>query len=53
MTGIKIFGLQAVPLMEDLAEFKSLEDEGRRTAFSKFVKRQKVCCVTDVFARLI
>lgn len=29
--------------MQDLPEFKALEDEeGRRAAFSKFVKRQKV-----------
>ncbi|CAL1714843.1 unnamed protein product [Somion occarium] len=33
---------EAVPLMQDLPEFKALEDEeGRRAAFSKFVKRQK------------
>lgn len=30
--------------MEDLAEFKALEDdEARRQAFQKFIKRQKVC----------
>ena len=28
--------------MEDLQEFKALEDEGRRAAFAKFVKKQKV-----------
>ena len=29
--------------MQDLPEFKALDDdEGRRAAFSKFVKRQKV-----------
>jgi pre-mRNA-processing factor 40 len=28
--------------MEHLSEFKALEDEGRRAAFAKFVKRQKV-----------
>ena len=33
---------QAIPLMEDLQEFKALEDEGRRAAFAKFVKKQKV-----------
>ena len=34
--------LQAVPLFEHLSEFKALEDEeARRAAFSKFVKRQK------------
>lgn len=27
--------------MEKLPEFKVLEDEGRRSAFSKFIKRQK------------
>ena len=32
----------AVPLMEQLPEYKALEDEGRRAAFSKFIKRQKV-----------
>ncbi|KAG1726058.1 uncharacterized protein EDB91DRAFT_1166704 [Suillus paluster] len=32
----------AVPLLENLAEYKALDDdEGRRAAFSKFVKRQK------------
>jgi len=35
----------AVPFLQDLAEFKALEDEGRRAAFAKFVKRQKVCGV--------
>jgi hypothetical protein len=33
----------AVPAMEKLAEWQPLDDEGRRSAFSKFVKRQKVC----------
>jgi len=28
--------------MEGLEEYKRLDDEGRRLAFSKFVKRQKV-----------
>jgi len=33
---------EAVPLMQDLSEFKALEDEeGRRAAFTKYVKRQK------------
>ncbi|KAH8110818.1 hypothetical protein DFH11DRAFT_1730027 [Phellopilus nigrolimitatus] len=32
----------AIPLMENLPEYKALEDEGRRAAFSKFIKRQKV-----------
>ncbi|KAF7797497.1 hypothetical protein EIP86_008697 [Pleurotus ostreatoroseus] len=33
---------QAVPLMQELPEYKALEDdEGRRAAFAKFVKRQK------------
>lgn len=32
----------AVPLMEQLPEYKALEDEGRRAAFNKFIKRQKV-----------
>ncbi|KAF8889322.1 hypothetical protein BD779DRAFT_1520931 [Infundibulicybe gibba] len=32
----------AIPLIEDLPEYKALEDdEGRRAAFAKFVKRQK------------
>ncbi|KAJ7625510.1 hypothetical protein FB45DRAFT_67442 [Roridomyces roridus] len=32
----------AVPLIQDLPEFKALEDdEGRKTAWSKYVKRQK------------
>lgn len=35
--------LQAIPLMEHLPEYKALEDEdGRRAAFARFVKRQKV-----------
>jgi hypothetical protein len=34
---------QAVPLIENLPEFQAIDDdEGRRAAFSKFVKRQKV-----------
>jgi pre-mRNA-processing factor 40 len=37
---------QAVPLIEHLPEYKALDDEGRRVAFAKFVKRQKVCAVT-------
>ncbi|KAI5118008.1 hypothetical protein M0805_008107 [Coniferiporia weirii] len=32
---------EAVPLMEQLPEYKALEDEARRAAFSKFIKRQK------------
>ena len=35
----------AVPLMESLPEFQALEDEGRRVAFLKFIKRQKVSWV--------
>ena len=35
-----------VPLIENLPEFKALEDEGRRAAFAKFVKRQKVSRVS-------
>ncbi|TFK51650.1 hypothetical protein OE88DRAFT_1698706 [Heliocybe sulcata] len=31
----------AVPLMEHLPEYKALEDEGRRAAFTKYIKRQK------------
>ncbi|KAH8104969.1 hypothetical protein DFH11DRAFT_1733497 [Phellopilus nigrolimitatus] len=31
----------AIPLMENLPEYKTLEDEGRRAAFGKFIKRQK------------
>ncbi|EIN06033.1 hypothetical protein PUNSTDRAFT_54329 [Punctularia strigosozonata HHB-11173 SS5] len=31
----------AIPLMQDLPEFKALEDDGRRAAFAKFIKRQK------------
>jgi pre-mRNA-processing factor 40 len=33
--------VQATPAMEHLPEFQALGDEGRRAAFSKFVKRQK------------
>lgn len=32
-------------MIEELPEFKALEDEGRRAAFAKFVKRQKVSTV--------
>ena len=33
---------QALPHMEELPEFKAIEDEeGRKAAFAKFVKRQK------------
>jgi|SRR6266550_6250805 len=36
---------QVVPLVEHLSEYKALEDdEGRRAAWAKYVKRQKVCC---------
>jgi pre-mRNA-processing factor 40 len=33
----------AVPSMEHLSEYKDLDDDGRRAAFAKFIKRQKVC----------
>jgi len=34
---------QIVPMIENLPEYKALEDEdGRRAAFAKYVKRQKV-----------
>ncbi|KAL9713446.1 U1 snRNP protein [Leucoagaricus gongylophorus] len=32
---------QVVPLIQDLPEYKVLDDEGRRAAFTKYVKRQK------------
>jgi pre-mRNA-processing factor 40 len=39
--------------MEDLAEFKALEDdEARRQAFQKFIKRQKVCSTLSFGAQL-
>lgn len=39
----KLMYYQAVPLMEELPEYKALEDEeARRAAFAKFVKRAKV-----------
>ena len=39
--------------MEDLAEFKALEDdEARRQAFQKFIKRHKVCGSPASDARL-
>jgi len=37
--------LQAIPLMEGLKEYQALEDEDRRVAFGKFIKRQKVCYI--------
>lgn len=34
--------IEAVPYMQELPEFKAVEDEeGRKAAFAKFVKRQK------------
>lgn len=34
--------LQALPHIQELAEFKAVDDEeGRKAAFAKFVKRQK------------
>jgi hypothetical protein len=33
---------QAESSLKELPEFEQLEDEGRRTAFAKFIKRQKV-----------
>lgn len=34
---------QALPQIQDLPEFKAIDDEeGRKGAFAKFVKRQKV-----------
>ena len=32
----------AIPFMENLPEYKALEDDGRRLAFDKFIRRQKV-----------
>jgi pre-mRNA-processing factor 40 len=37
----RLTNVKAVPAMEHLSEYKALDDEGRRSAFSKFVKRQK------------
>jgi pre-mRNA-processing factor 40 len=34
--------IKVVSHFEHLPEFKALDDEGRRAAFAKFVKRQKV-----------
>ena len=40
-------------MIEDLPEYKALEDEdGRRAAFAKFIKRQKVR-MHDVFVFII
>ena len=36
---------EAVPHIEHLPEYRALDDEGRRAAFAKFVKRQKVCSI--------
>jgi pre-mRNA-processing factor 40 len=38
----------AVTKMEGLAEYKLLDDTGRRSAFAKFVKRQKVGVVFTI-----
>ena len=33
---------QAIPFMQELPEYKAIDDdEGRKAAFAKFVKRQK------------
>ncbi len=33
---------QALPFIQELPEYKAIDDEeGRKTAFAKFVKRQK------------
>ena len=52
--------IKVVPLIQELPEYKALEDEdGRRAAFAKFVKRQKVCglyrfcCQTLTFSLLL
>lgn len=45
MSLLTILCYQIVPLVEHLSEYKALEDdEGRRAAWVKYVKRQKVCC---------
>lgn len=37
------YTLQALPQIQDLPEFKAIDDEeARKVAFAKFVKRQKV-----------
>ncbi len=47
MMRIKLW--QAIPLIEHLPEYKALEDEeGRRAAFAKYVKRQKVSILSNV-----
>lgn len=34
--------MKAVPYMQELPEYKAIEDdEGRQAAFAKFIKRQK------------
>ena len=40
---------EAVPLMQDLPEYKVLEEEGRHAAFAKFIKRQKVIILLFLF----
>ena len=42
-TSRRLRWLRTALLIEHLAEFKALDDEGRRAAFSKFVNEQKVC----------
>lgn len=37
-----------MPLIEHLTEFKALDEEGRRAAFSKYIKRQKVITYTSI-----
>jgi pre-mRNA-processing factor 40 len=41
----------AVPAMEKLPEWQALDDDGRRAAFNKFVKRQKASLAGDERAR--
>lgn len=40
---------QTVPLIEHLTEFKALDDDGRRAAFAKFIRRQKVNMRVSLF----
>jgi hypothetical protein len=41
--------LQALPIIQEFDEFKALDDEARREAFEKFIRREKVSVMTTSF----
>jgi S-adenosylmethionine:diacylglycerol 3-amino-3-carboxypropyl transferase len=48
---LKSCALQVLPRIQDSPEFLALaDDEARRTAFDKFIKRQKVCSISPAIS---